>query len=179
MIQSQVQPPKRSRVEDPGGAIAASSASAANSTAAAAVSRPSGPTASLTTKLDGTDMNLAEIIQGNRRRGKPMKALIEATERQQKQRALRMAAGGDPGAAAAGGVTEAEAKPIDNAEQLSQLAVASSGGAKPSLAPQLRFDAETGRIIIDEGSLTHVRQNPSNSLARGGAHGLLVNEGAR
>ena len=46
---------------------------------------------------------------------------------------------------------------------------------RPALAPQVQFDPDTGRIIIDDSTLTHVRQNPSNRAA--GTLGRAVAEG--
>jgi hypothetical protein len=107
-------------------------------------------------------MSIAEMLLANRRRGKPMKALSDATEKQRRRRQRQQRRGGGgqsaggsrsgagsgrPKGGGSGGPTTEQEE-----EQLSRLAQASRGGPKPSLAPQLAFDPVTGRIIIDEVS---------------------------
>ena len=45
----------------------------------------------------------------------------------------------------------------DEAELEESREAAEAAAVRPSLAPQVQFDPDTGRIIIDEGTLTHVR----------------------
>ena len=63
----------------------------------------------------------------------------------------------------------------DDQEQEEADEAAAAAAIKPSLAPQVQFDPETGRIIIDDSTLTHVRLNPSNRGAY--SLGRAVNEG--
>ena len=111
------------------------------------------------------NMTLAEVITKGRRRGKPMKANDAAGRRKKREKQRSSTA-----AAAAAAAAEADAAEQDEAQ-----AAAAAAAAKPSLAPQVQFDPETGRITIDEGTLTHVRLNPSNRTA--GSLGRPVNEG--
>ena len=63
----------------------------------------------------------------------------------------------------------------DEAELEDAREAAEAAAVRPALAPQVQFDPDTGRIIIDDSTLTHVRQNPSNRAA--GTLGRAVAEG--
>ena len=104
-------------------------------------------------------MTLAEVITKGRRRGKPMKAMADSSGRKKKREKQRLS---DTAAA-------------DDMHQEEEEDAAAAAAVKPSLAPQLMFDPETGRIMIDEQTLTHVRLNPSNSGVS--QLGRAVNEG--
>ena len=135
------------------------------------------PASISTVQMDPT-MTLAEVISKGRRRGKPMKSMgscvalqptlpwpsssavptpcdhetdfatillffCHSAARRRKARDKQRLASATAAA--------------DEAELEESREAAEAAAVRPSLAPQVQFDPDTGRIIIDEGTLTHVR----------------------
>jgi hypothetical protein len=141
----------------------------------AAAAAAAAPASIATVQMEPT-MTLAEVITKGRRRGKPMKSmgscvalhprpllpwrcahfvqpldwlcddidvLLRSAARRRKARDKQRLASATSAA--------------DEAELEEAREAAEAAAVRPSLAPQVQFDPDTGRIIIDEGTLTHVR----------------------